>query len=94
MSTEYIAAAAGAGRVEGADFTLEAGSSRLFYCKPSLGSNENLTLQIKSAGGYTSVGTLAGSGEPTGTVTATGEGSSVFRVIRSAVSVAKPVYFD
>jgi len=95
MSTEYIAASAGAGRVVGADFTLSAGSSRLFYCKPTLGSNENLTLEIKNAAGtYTIVGTLADSGKGTGTVTATGAGSSTFRVIRSATSVAKPVYFD
>jgi len=96
MSTEYIAASAGAGQVEGADFTLTAGSSRLFYCKPSLGANESLQLQIKNsvASTYTSVGTLANVGEQTGTVTATGAGSSTFRVIRSAVSVAKPVYFD
>ena len=95
MSTEYIAASAGAGRVVGADFTLTAGSSRLFYCKPTLGSNESLTLEIKNAAGtYTIVGTLADSGKGTGTVTATGAGSSTFRVIRSATSVAKPVYFD
>jgi hypothetical protein len=95
MSTEYINAAAGAGRVVGADFTLTAGSSRLFYCKPALGSNESLTLEIKNtAGTYTQVGTLANSGNQTGTVTATGAGSSTFRVIRSAVSAAKPVYFD
>ena len=96
MSTEYINAAAGAGRVEGADFTLDAGSSRLFYCKPALGANESLQLQIKNsvANTYTLVGTLASAGEQTGTVTATGAGSSTFRVIRSAVSVAKPVYFD
>ena len=95
MSTEYIAASAGAGRVVGADFTLSAGSSRLFYCKPTLGSNENLTLEIKNAAGtYTTVGTLVDSGKGTGTVTATGAGSSTFRVIRSATSVAKPVYFD
>ena len=95
MSTEYIAAALGAGRVVGADFTLSVGSSRLFYCKPALGSNESLTLEIKNAAGtYTTVGTLASSGNQSGTVTATGAGSSVFRVIRSATSVAKPVYFD
>ena len=95
MSTEYIGVSSGAGRVVGADFTLTAGSSRLFYCKPALGSNESLTLEIKNtAGTYTKVGTLASSGNQSGTVTATGAGSSVFRVIRSATSVAKPVYFD
>ena len=95
MSTEYIAASAGAGRVVGADFPLTAGSSRLFYCKPALGSNESLTLDIKNtAGTYTQVGTLASSGNQSGTVTATGAGSSTFRVIRSATSAAKPVYFD
>lgn len=95
MSTEYIGVSSGVGRAVGADFTLSVGSSRLFYCKPALGSNENLTLEIKNAAGtYTTVGTLASSGNQSGTVTATGAGSSVFRVIRSATSVAKPVYFD
>ena len=95
MSTEYIGVSSGVGRAVGADFPLSAGSSRLFYCKPALGSNESLTLEIKNAAGtYTTVGTLASSGNQSGTVTATGAGSSVFRVIRSATSVAKPVYFD
>ena len=95
MSTEYIGVSSGVGRAVGADFTLSAGSSRLFYCKPALGSNESLTLEIKNAAGtYTTVGTLASSGNQSGTVTATGAGSSVFRVIRSATSAAKPVYFD
>ena len=92
-SAIYIAS--GITAATGADFPLDAGSSRLFYCKPALGSNESLTLEIKNAAGtYTKVGTLASSGNQSGTVTATGAGSSVFRVIRSATSVAKPVYFD
>ena len=95
MSTEYIAASSGAGRVVGADFPLSAGSSRLFYCKPALGSNESLTLDIKNIDGtYTQVGTLASAGNQAGTVTATGAGTSTFRVSRSTVSPAKTVYFD
>ena len=79
----------------GADFTLQQSTSRLFYCKPALGSNESLTLEIKNVDGtYTQVGTLASSGNQAGTVTATGAGASTFRVSRSTVSPAKVVYFD
>ena len=79
----------------GADFTLQSSTSRLFYCKPALGSNESLTLDIKNVDGtYTQVGTLASSSNQTGTVTATGTGESTFRVSRSTVSPAKTVYFD
>jgi hypothetical protein len=93
MSTEYIAS--GTTAVTGAEFPLTAGSSRLFYCAPALGSNESLLLEIKNTdGSFTAVGTLADAGEQTGTVTATGEGSSTFRVSRSVVSPAKTVYFD
>ena len=93
MSTEYIAS--GTTAVTGAEFTLTAGSSRLFYCQPALGSNESLLLEIKNTdGSFTGVGTLADAGEQTGTVTATGAGSSTFRVSRSVVSPAKTVYFD
>lgn len=93
MSTEYIAS--GTAAATGAEFTLTAGSSRLFYCAPALGSNESLTLRIKNTDGtFTIVGTLANSGEQTGTVTATGAGSSTFKVSRSVVSPAKTVYFD
>ena len=93
MSTEYIAE--GATEVLGAEFTLTAGSSRLFYCSPALGANESLILSIKNADAtYSQVGTLASSGEPTGTVTATGAGSSTFKVLRSIVNPAKTVYFD
>jgi hypothetical protein len=93
MSTEYIAE--GATEVLGAEFTLSAGSSRLFYCSPALGANESLILSIKNADAtYSQVGTLASSSEPTGTVTATGAGSSTFKVLRSPVSPAKTVYFD
>lgn len=92
-SAIYIAS--GTAAATGADFTLNSGSSRLFYCKPALGSNESLTLDIKNAAGtYTQVGTLANSGNQTGTVTATGAGTSTFRVSRSTVSPAKTVYFD
>ena len=93
MSTEYIAV--GTTEVLGAEFTLTAGSSRLFYCSPALGANESLILSIKNADAtYSQVGTLASSSEPTGTVTATGAGSSTFKVLRSIVSPAKTVYFD
>ena len=93
MSTEYIAE--GATEVLGAEFTLSAGSSRLFYCSPALGANESLILSIKNADAtYSQVGTLASSSEPAGTVTATGAGSSTFKVLRSIVSPAKTVYFD
>lgn len=92
-SAIYIAS--GTAAATGADFTLNSGSSRLFYCKPALGSNESLTLDIKNVDGtYTQVGTLANSGNQTGTVTATGAGASTFRVSRSTVSPAKTVYFD
>jgi hypothetical protein len=92
-SAIYIAS--GTSAATGADFTLGSGSSRLFYCKPALGSNESLTLDIKNADGtYTQVGTLANSGNQAGTVTATGAGPSTFRVSRSTVSPAKTVYFD
>lgn len=92
-SAIYIAS--GTAAATGADFTLNSGSSRLFYCKPALGSNESLTLDIKNVDGtYTQVGTLANSGNQTGTVTATGAGTSTFRVSRSTVSPAKTVYFD
>jgi len=93
MSTIYISL--GTAKASGLDFTLSAGSSRLFYCKPALGSNESLTLELKNVtGSYTKVGALCSSGDQTGTVTATGEGESTFRVIRSDVSPAKAVYFD
>jgi hypothetical protein len=93
MSTEYIAA--GETEVLGAEFTLTAGSSRLFYCSPALGANESLILSIKNADAtYSQVGTLASSSDPAGTVTATGAGSSTFKVLRSPVSPAKTVYFD
>lgn len=93
MSTEYIAV--GETEVLGAEFTLAAGSSRLFYCSPALGANESLILSIKNADAtYSQVGTLASSSEPAGTVTATGAGSSTFKVLRSPVSPAKTVYFD
>jgi hypothetical protein len=93
MSTVYIGI--GTAAETGLDFTLDSGSSRLFYCKPALGSNESLTLDIKnSANTYTQIGTLASSGSQTGTVTATGTGASTFRVSRSTVSPAKTVYFD
>lgn len=93
MSTEYIAE--GVTEVLGAEFTLSAGSSRLFYCSPALGANESLILSIKNADDtYSQVGTLASSSEPAGTVTATGAGSSTFKVLRSIVSPAKTVYFD
>lgn len=93
MSTEYIAS--GTAAATGAEFTLSAGSSRLFYCQPALGSNEFLSLFIKNTdGSFTTVGTLASSGNQTGTVTATGEASSIFKVSRSVVSPAKTVYFD
>ena len=93
MSTEYIAE--GATEVLGDEFTLSAGSSRLFYCAPALGANESLILSIKNADAtYSQVGTLASSSEPAGTVTATGAGSSTFKVLRSIVSPAKTVYFD
>jgi len=92
-SAIYIAS--GITAATGADFPLDAGSSRLFYCKPALGSHEFLALDIKNADGtYTQVGTLASSGSQTGTVTATGAGTSTFRVRRSTVSPAKVVYFD
>ena len=92
-STIYITS--GTAAATGLDFNLDAGSSRLFYCKPALGSNESLTLEIKNAAGtYTQVGTLASSGNQAGTVTATGAGTSTFRVSRSPVSPAKVVYFD
>lgn len=92
-SAIYIAS--GTAAATGADFTLNSGASRLFYCKPALGANESLTLDIKNAAGtYTRVGTLASAGEQTGTVTATGAGTSTFRVSRSPVSPAKTVYFD
>lgn len=85
----------GTAAATGADFTLQASTSRLFYCKPALGANESLTLEIKNAAGtYTQVGTLASSGNQAGTVTATGAGTSTFRVSRSTVSPAKTVYFD
>ena len=92
-SAIYIAS--GTAAATGADFTLQASTSRLFYCKPALGSNESLTLDIKNVDGtYTQVGTLANSGNQAGTVTATGAGASTFRVSRSTVSPAKVVYFD
>jgi len=92
-SAIYIAS--GITAATGADFPLDAGSSRLFYCKPALGSNEALTLDIKNVDGtYTQVGTLANSSNQAGTVTATGAGTSTFRVSRSTVSPAKTVYFD
>jgi len=92
-SAIYIAS--GTAAATGADFPLNAGSSRLFYCKPALGSNESLTLDIKNVDGtYTQVGTLASAGNQAGTVTATGAGTSTFRVNRSTVSPAKTVYFD
>ena len=92
-SAIYIAS--GTSAATGADFPLSAGSSRLFYCKPALGANESLTLDIKNVDGtYTQVGTLANSGNQAGTVTATGAGTSTFRVSRSTVSPAKTVYFD
>ncbi len=85
----------GTAAAAGADFTLQPSTSRLFYCKPALGSNESLTLDIKNVDGtYTQVGTLASSSNQTGTVTATGTGESTFRVSRSTVSPAKTVYFD
>ena len=85
----------GTAAATGADFTLESGTSRLFYCAPALGANESLTLSIKNADStYSEVGVLARSGEPAGTVTATGAGTSTFRVSRSTVSPAKVVYFD
>ena len=93
MSTEYIAE--GATEVLGAEFTLSAGSSRLFYCSPALGANESLSLSIKNVDAtYSQVGTLASSSNPAGTVTATGAGSSTFKVLRSIVNPAKTVYFD
>lgn len=92
-SAIYIAP--GTAAATGADFTLQASTSRLFYCKPALGSNESLTLDIKNVDGtYTQVGTLASAGNQAGTVTATGAGASTFRVSRSTVSPAKTVYFD
>jgi len=92
-SAIYIAS--GTAAATGADFPLNSGSSRLFYCKPALGSNESLTLDIKNIDGtYTQVGTLASAGNQAGTVTATGAGTSTFRVSRSTVSPAKTVYFD
>ena len=92
-SAIYIAS--GTSPATGADFTLQSSTSRLFYCKPALGANESLTLDIKNVGGtYTRVGTLASTGNQTGTVTATGAGASTFRVSRSTVSPAKVVYFD
>tara|TARA_R110000744_G_scaffold270880_1_gene383970 strand:+ start:235 stop:516 length:282 start_codon:yes stop_codon:yes gene_type:complete len=93
MSTEYIAE--GATEVLGAEFTLTAGSSRLFYCSPGLGANESLILSIKNADAtFSQLGTLASAENPSGTVTATGAGSSIFKVLRSTVSPAKTVYFD
>lgn len=93
MSTVYIPI--GTAPDVGLDFNLDSGSSRLFYCKPALGSNESLTLDIKnSANTYTRVGILASSKNQVGTVTATGAGASTFRVSRSTVSPAKTVYFD
>jgi len=93
MSTEYIAS--GTTAATGAEFTLTAGSSRLFYCEPALGGSENLELLIKNTdGNFTTVGALASPKNQTGTVTATGEGSSTFKVSRSVVSPAKTVYFD
>ena len=85
----------GTAAATGADFPLQASTSRLFYCKPALGSSESLTLDIKNVDGtYTQVGALASARSQTGTVTATGAGSSTFRVRRSTVSPAKVVYFD
>ena len=93
MSTPYISS--GTLKATGANFTLDSGASRLFYCEPALGSNESLTLEIRNNNTtYTKVGTLANSGSQTGTVTATGAGPSTFRVVRSTVSPAKTVYFD
>ena len=93
MSTPYISS--GTQKSIGANFTLDSGTSRLFYCEPALGSNESLTLEIRNNDAtYTQVGTLASSGNQTGTVTATGAGPSTFRVSRSTVSPAKTVYFD
>jgi hypothetical protein len=93
MSTPYIALSTQ--EATGANFTLDSGTSRLFYCEPALGSNESLTLEIRNNDTtYTKVGTLANSGNQAGTVTATGAGASTFRVSRSTVSPAKTVYFD
>lgn len=93
MATEYLAAATAA--ATGAAFTLTAGSSRLFHCSPPLGGNEKLTLEILgSDASYTVVGTLADQKNPTGSVTATGEGSSTFKVAKSPTAINKRVDFD
>ena len=95
MSTSYIASKTAADN--GAEFTLSTGSSRTFFTVPAIGSLESLTLQIKESNGgsFVDVGTLvSGKLGNTGVVTARGEGDSIFRVNKSATSVATQVFFD
>lgn len=94
MSTLYIYASSAA--VSGAEFTLDAGASRAFWCEPALGSNESVQLFIKNSttNAFTSVGTLCSSGNQTGVVTAQGGSSSTFQARKSATDGNKGVYFD
>lgn len=94
MSTQHIAPTSAA--ASGAEFTLDAGTSRAFWCQPALGSNESVQLFIKNSSNnaFTSVGTLCSSGNQTGVVTAQGASSSTFQVRKSATDGNKGVYFD
>lgn len=95
MSTSYIASKTAADN--GAEFTLASGASRTFFTVPSIGPLESLTLQIKESNGgtFVDVGTLvSGKVGNTGVVTARGAGDSIFRVNKSATSVATQVFFD
>jgi len=101
MSTAYnnssAAAMTGTAAAIGEDFVLSSGSSRTFYTVPSIGPLESLTLQIRRVGStdYVDVGTLvSGKLGNTGVVTARGAGDSIFRVNKSATSVATQVFFD
>ena len=94
MSTLYLYATSAA--ASGNEFTLDAGTSRAFWCDPALGSNESVQLFIKNSttGRFTTVGTLCSSGNQTGVVTAQGSSSSTFQARKSATDGNKGIYFD
>ena len=94
MSTSYISAKTAA--ENGAEFTLSSGSSRTFFATEDLAPGEALTLEIKETNGGTfqQVGKLCFNGQSVGVVTARGEGSSTFRVVKPVTTATVGVFFD